>query len=210
VLASAGLGVSRGVLVVRPPGVGKTALCRVIASELPAETTLLLLDSGASARGFGRLYESLPSLAPAAVFLDDIDLLAGDRRNGSHGSVLREFLTHLDGFTPTAAVVTVATTNVIDTIDPALIRPGRFDSVLEIGPPDRSAREEILRRYLRPFGDFSVSKVAILTDGATGADLREIVRRAVLERGASLGDEALVDVVRTGRWKPKVPTGQYL
>jgi transitional endoplasmic reticulum ATPase len=84
--------------------------------------------------GLSGLYESLRTLAPAAVFLDDIDLIAGDRR-GSAGPVLREFLTHLDGFRPSAPVVTVATTNASKGLDPALVRPGRFDAVIEILPP---------------------------------------------------------------------------
>ena len=209
-LASAGLGASRGVLIVGPPGVGKTALTRVIASELPAGTTILLIDAGATARGLGRVYESLPSLSPAAVFLDDIDLLAGDRRGGTGGPARREFLTHLDGFTPTDSVITVATSNATDTIDPAMIRPGRFDSVIEVGVPERAAREQILRRYLRAIGDFELHDVAALTEGATGADLREIVRRAVLEHGAALTPADLIAVVRNGRWKPRIPTGQYL
>jgi hypothetical protein len=210
VLTAAGLGTSRGLLVVGSPGVGKTALCRVIATELPPGTTILLVDAGVSARGLGLLYESLPPLAPAAVFLDDIDLLAGDRRGGTGGAALRELLTHLDGFAPPGAVVTVATTNDMTTIDPALIRAGRFDIVIEIGRPDRSARAKILHRCLRPLGDFEVDRLAQCTDGASGADLREIVRRAVLERGRALTEADLLDVVATGRWKPAPPTGQYL
>ncbi|MGH3493409.1 MAG: AAA family ATPase [Sciscionella sp.] len=97
------------------------------------------------------------------------------------GSALRELLTHLDGFTPTAPVVTIATTNVVDAIDLALIRAGRFDAVIKIGLPGRVARAQILQRYLRLFEGFGTDRIAAVTDGATGADLREIVRRAVLE-----------------------------
>lgn len=209
-LAAAGLGASRGLLVVGPPGVGKTALCRVVADELPPGTTVLVVDAGITARGLGLLYDSLAQLAPAVVFLDDIDLLAGDRRGGTGGETLRELLTHLDGFAPAAPVLTVATTNVVDAIDPALIRAGRFDCLIEIKPPDRGARELILQRYLRAFGTFDHARLAGVTDGATGSDLREVVRRAVLERGADLTDADLFDVVATGRWRPAPSTGQYL
>ena len=209
-LIAAGLGASRGLLLVGPPGVGKTAICRVIANELPAETTILLVEPGATARGLGRFYEAVGTLCPAAVFLDDIDLLAGDRLHGTSGPELGEFLTQLDGFTPPGAVVTVATTNDARAIDPALLRPGRFDSVIEIEPPGRVEREAILHRYLAPLGDFDAKNVAAMTQGATGAQLREIVRRGVLEHGSGLTDEALVELVQSAGWKPEMPTGQYL
>ncbi len=210
VLATAGLGASRGLLIVGSPGVGKTALCRVIASELPPGTTILVVDAQVSSDGLGQLYESMVLLAPAAVFLDDIDLMAGDRRRGTARGALRELLTQLDGFAPTAAVLTVATTNEVAAIDPALIRAGRFDSVVEIGRPDREARAQILRRYLAPFGDIAVDRLASRTDGASGSDLREVVRRAVLEHGTEVTEAHLLDVVITGRWQPTAPTGQYL
>lgn len=209
-LAGAGLAASRGVLIVGPPGVGKTALCRVIASELPAGTTVVLADGTSTPRGLGRLYESMTDLVPAAVILDDIDLLAGDRRSGGAGPALREFLTHLDGFTPAGAVVTIATTNDMTAIDPALIRPGRFDTVIQIGLPDGGARTRILDRLLAAFGEFDLDRVADATDGASGADLREIVTRAVLEHGPALTTAALLEVVRSGRWQPQLPIGQYL
>jgi SpoVK/Ycf46/Vps4 family AAA+-type ATPase len=189
--------------------VGKTALCRVIASELPEGTTTITIDSAVTAHGLAGLYESLHALAPAAVFLDDIDLIAGDRR-GHAGPVLRELLTHLDGFHPSAPVLTVATTNASKSLDPALVRPGRFDAVIEILPPDREGREEILRRCLAAIAAIDVRPVAAATEGVTGADLREIVRRTVLERGPDLTLADLLDVVSSGRWQPEPAVGQYL
>src|SRR5699024_2782383 len=174
VLTSAGLGAARGVLVVGPPGVGKTALCRVIAGELPAETTVVAVDASTTPAGIGRIYDAMARLAPAAVILDDVDLIAGDRRAQSDGPALRELLTHMDGFTPQSPVITIATTNVTETIDPALVRAGRFDAVIEIGVPDQDARARILRRYLRPFGDVEVDTIAARTDGMTG-DRKSVV-----------------------------------
>lgn len=209
-LVAADLGAARGLLITGRPGLGKTALCRVIASELPEGTTIVLVEQGITPFGIRELYDSLESLAPVAVFLDDLDLMAGDRRSGAAGPLLGVLLSKLDGFTPSAPVVTVATTNNADIIDPALVRPGRFDAVVEVTPPSLELRRQILHRYVSPLADLDLTPVAASTEGASGADLREIVRRAVLERGSDLTTEHLQEVVATGRWKPAMPTGQYL
>lgn len=113
----------------------------------------------------------------------------------------------------------MATTNAIGTIDPALVRPGRFDAVIEVGLPDATCRGEMLRRLLEPLGTACAAMAAgsrafavvvARTDGASGADLSESVRRGVLERGNALTADDLVDLVATGRWRPALPTGQYL
>jgi hypothetical protein len=210
ILAAAGLGTSRGLLVVGQPGVGKTELCRVIAAELPAETTVLLVDATTTPRGLGRLFEALPALEPVAIFLDDVDLAAGNRRSGTGGTFLHELLTNLDGFEPTNSVITIATSNVTDTIDPALLRPGRFDTVIEVSPPQAGARAQILRRYLSGLADVDIDRVVALTAGATGADLREIVRRSVLECGRNVDADSLADIASSGRWRPAPLAGQYL
>lgn len=215
-LRAAGLACNRGVLLAGPPGTGKTGVCRVLATELDEQVTIVFCDAKAVQEVIEDLYRELVHLAPALVVMEDLDLVVGHRHGGSRALV--GFLLALDGaMTQHAGVVTVATTNDPDAIDAAARRAGRFDRIVYVGPPDREARAAILRRYLRPLGcDVDVDRVAASTAGSTGADLRELVTRAVLcvagagRRGeaASVTTELLLELAResAGGRSP----GQYL
>lgn len=205
-----GLGTSRGILLAGPPGVGKTHLTRVIAAELVGDCTVIFADASAVTHAVTELYHEAEYLGRCVIVLEDIDLVVGHRGSGA-GPLLADFLATLDGVRQRHGLLTIATTNDPGAIDPAAQRSARFDSVVTIPAPDGVARREILQRYLGPLGlDLTLTAVAGHLDGASGADLREVVRRAVLEFGESFTDEDLVDVATSGRWRTAVNTGQYL
>ncbi len=181
-LAEAGLGQNRGVLLAGPPGTGKTLLCRVLASEVTAGTTVVFCDAKAVAHTVRSLYGQLAHLTPALVVMEDIDLVVGDRHRRGPSEALVDFLLALDGaISAHRGVVTVATTNDPGAIDAAAKRAARFDRVVAVPPPDAAGRAAILTRYLRALdAAVDVARVAAATEGATGADVRELVTLAVL------------------------------
>ncbi|GGM25728.1 AAA family ATPase [Promicromonospora citrea] len=200
---------SRGLLLAGRPGVGKTKLSRVIATELAGPLTVVLVTAEVLRTWMTELYDEIRGLGPCLVVLEEIDSVAAKGARGD--TSFAEFLDALDGTRSSDDVLTLATTNDPDALDPAVKRPGRFDTIVEVPPPDLAGRSEILRLFLPPGAPVDVGLVASFLDGATGADLREVARRAILEHGPDdLTTERVADVATSGRWKPAPVAGNYL
>ncbi|SDQ34783.1 ATP-binding protein [Quadrisphaera sp. DSM 44207] len=215
VMRDLGLGTNRGILLAGPPGVGKSALSRVVARELAGAFTVIIVDAAAATTVLRQVYRETADLGPCVVVLEDVDLYLGDRRAGARGTALADLLAVLDGTEPYTDVLTIASTNDPAALDAAVTRSARFDAVVHLAPPDRAACARILHRYLGgasgPTAGVDVTAVAaVLPAGITGADLREVVRRAVLAHGRELTTERLQRVVAEGRWQPGPLTGSYL
>lgn len=195
------LGTNRGVLLVGPPGTGKSALCRALAVELLGDVTVMMCDAAAIAGQLRGVYAELAHCGPSLVVLEDLDLVVADRARGG-GRELHEFLNTLDGaMSAHDGIVTVATTNNVGALDVAAVRSARFDCVIDVPLPDAPARSAILARYLGEHaGAVDLAAVAGATAGASGADLRELVRRTVLDRGADVTTSALQAAARDSRF----------
>ncbi|MEX2620110.1 MAG: AAA family ATPase [Egibacteraceae bacterium] len=185
----------KGVLLVGPPGTGKTLLARAVAGEADVPFFSLsgsdfiekFVGVGAS-RVRGAFTEARKS-ARAIVFIDELDAIGKSRGGGltsndERDNTLNQLLVEMDGFAESQIVV-LAATNRPDTLDTALIRPGRFDRQVSVGPPDRAGREAILRLHFgdRPLGAIDLAEAARRTPGFTGADLANLVNQAALAAG---------------------------
>ena len=213
-LQAAGLSSNRGVLLAGPPGTGKTALCRALAHELSGDVTVIFCDAMTVQHSVRELYKELKYLAPALVVMEDVDLVVGDRNAGASGALL-DFLVALDGaMSDHSGVVTIATTNDPQAIDPAARRSARFDVLIEVPPPDQPGRAAILERYLRDLDNaVDIARVAAATNGMSGADLRELVSDGVLHTSgdgaaATVDTELLVRLAVERRQRPA--PGLYL
>ncbi|HVB80671.1 MAG TPA: ATP-dependent zinc metalloprotease FtsH [Candidatus Binataceae bacterium] len=190
-----GASIPRGVLLVGPPGTGKTLLARAVAGEAGVPffsinaSEFVEMFVGVGASRVRDLFRQAKEAAPAIVFVDELDAV-GRRRGAGVGSgsdereqTLNQLLGELDGFDPRLDVIILAATNRPDVLDPALLRPGRFDRQVVIELPDRKGREDILRihaRRLRLAGDVDFPLLAKMSIGLNGADLANLCNEAAL------------------------------
>ena len=191
--AKVGIEPPKGVLLVGPPGTGKTLMAKAIANATQA-TFIRLVGSelvqkyiGEGARLVRELFELAKEKAPSIVFIDELDSVGAKRLDSTTSGdrevqrTLMQLLSELDGFTPMSNVKIIGATNRPDILDDALLRPGRFDRIVEIGLPDVDGREQIFRIHIAHMnidGEISARKLAEATEGVSGAEIKSICTEA--------------------------------
>ena len=193
-----GARIPKGVLLVGPPGTGKTLLAKAVAGEAGVKflsisgSDFVEMYVGVGASRVRDLFDQAKKEAPAIVFIDEIDAVGRQRGTGLGGGhdereqTLNQLLVEMDGFTANEGVVVLAATNRVDILDPALLRPGRFDRQVYVGLPDIKGRRDILAVHARnkPLAeDVDLDKLAKGTSGFTGADLENLLNEAALLAG---------------------------
>jgi len=189
--AKLGARVPKGVLLHGPPGTGKTLLAKAVAHESGAQffsqsaASFVEMFAGLGAARIRRLFREARKNAPAIIFIDELDAVGGRRGSdfsGEREQTLNQLLVEMDGFDTTGDLVVMAASNLLEKLDPALLRPGRFDRQVFVSPPDVSGRERILEVHTRdkPVADVDLAKVAAQTSGLTGADLANLSNEAAI------------------------------
>lgn len=192
---SMGAKIPRGCLLVGPPGTGKTLLARAVAGEAGVPffsisgSDFVEMFVGVGASRVRDLFQQAKDAAPAIIFIDEIDAVGRQRGTGLGGGhdereqTLNQLLVEMDGFESNDSVVLIAATNRADVLDPALLRPGRFDRQIVVDTPDVKGREKILAVHAKdkPIGsDVDLNKIAKITPGFTGADLANLMNESAL------------------------------
>lgn len=220
-----------GVLLYGPPGTGKTLIGKAVASEASATfirmsgSDLVQKFVGEGARLVKDVFQLARDKAPSILFIDEIDAVGGMRtHDGTTGSAevnrtMLQLLAEMDGFDTSGNVKIIAATNRVDLLDPALLRPGRFDRVIEIPLPDEEGRLEILNIHTKKMNladDVDLGKIAKITDGLSGADLNIIIKEAgmfvIRRRGDSVAMQDIqdgFDKVVVDEEQANVPVGMF-
>jgi cell division protease FtsH len=195
-----GATVPKGILLHGPPGTGKTLLAKAVAKESRAQffsqsaASFVEMFAGLGAARIRRLFAQARKQAPAVIFIDELDAVGGHRGadiSGEKDQTLNQLLVEMDGFSPRDDVVVIAASNLLEKLDRALLRPGRFDRQIFVSPPDVRGREGILHVHTsrKPLGEVDLELIARQTSGLTGADLANICNEAAIfaaRRGSEL------------------------
>src|SRR3954449_8351253 len=196
-----GAKVPKGIILHGPPGTGKTLLAKAVANESGAQffaqsaSSFVEMYAGLGAKRIRRLFREARKHSPAIVFIDEIDAVGavrGSDNNSEREQTLNQLLVEMDGFSSSGEIVVIAASNLLDKLDPALLRPGRFDRQIFVSPPDVKGRTSILGVHTRTkplHEDVDFDKIARRTAGLTGAEL------------ANICNEAAITAVRSGRRK---------
>lgn len=190
-----GARIPHGILLSGPPGTGKTLLARAVAGEADVQflsisgSDFMEMYVGVGASRVRDLFDQAKKMAPAIIFIDEIDAVGRKRGSGLGGGhdereqTLNQLLVEMDGFSRTEGVIVLAATNRVDILDPALLRPGRFDRQIYVGKPDAKGREEILKVHAkgkRLDDSVNLHTISMATVGFTGADLSNLLNEAAI------------------------------
>jgi len=221
-----GAKIPRGILMDGPPGTGKTLLAKAIANEADAAfiemsgSEFIEMYVGLGALRVRTLFDDARKQSPCVIFIDEIDAV-GKRRNGGDGPMtsgndekdqtLNQLLAEMDGFKNNTGILVLAATNRRDILDPALLRPGRFDRIVSIPLPDMRSRQQILDLYLREAASgptsngttLDVKKWAKFTVGSSGADLRNLVNEAKIQL-ARQGETTMTEAALYAAWEKQL------